>query len=177
MTDRKFVSMIVLVVILLYGCTIWLLVGFFSVCLKDAISYTGSSIQAVAIILGGIWGYKRFGWDKKVDNAAKVRAQLKTYEEERVLATLRAVLDVSLDSTERDQDQLRFYKLAVLPLYNKLVEGVSFALLPKKLRKDILDTLSLSISARTPLGHETSINTYSQRLKDINDKLDALISY
>jgi len=138
---------------------------------QKATTVTVAIIQGHAIIIGSLWAYRQFGWEKKCKNIIALKAALMGFASEH---NMRA-------AEYRQNNSIVKYKAGLLPSYNKLQKKIHLSYyLPKKLRDKIFQITWLTI------GNEHGNNlekldenwqNFEKQLKEIFEEFDSIISF
>ncbi len=103
---------------------------------KDTIEGSATIIQGFAILIGGLWAYHKFGWEKKCENIITLKATLMEY-------AYKHNLSAAQFHTDKD---VTGYKIRILPAYNNLNKKIHLSYyVSAKLRRKIFDTIWLTV--------------------------------
>ena len=106
-------------------------------------------IQILAIPIGALWVYRKFGWEKKCENIIRLKASLMEFSREHNLSAMQY----------RGDEDIVGYKNRLLPIYSKMISTMHLAYyVPKKIREKIFDALWLTIG-----------NNHGENLENLNE--------
>lgn len=135
-----------------------------------AISSSISVVQGMAIIIGGFWAYRKFGWDKKCENIITLKASLMEYSYRH---------NLSASQYHKDGD-VSGYKLRLLTDYNNLTQKIHLSYyVNSKLRNKIFDAIWLTIGNDAGENYNNikeNWNKFEQKLEEIYKDFDNIIS-
>lgn len=170
MEDMKKIIYYIFVPVILYTALVGVL--FYVTCwdLKSAIEWSAIIIQSLAIIIGGFWAYRKFGWEKKCENIITLKAVLMEFSHMHNLSAVQYRID----------NDIIGYKTRLITPYNELLQKIHLSYyVSEKLRKKIFDTIWLTIGNDTGQNFE-KINenwtNFEKQLKEIYDEFDKIIS-
>ncbi len=93
-------------------------------------------ISGLGILIGGLWTYNKFGWEKRCEKIITLKAALMKY---------RQVHNWAAAEYRKNEDIAR-YKISLLEAYRKLVEQLHLSCyLPPKIRKETLEAVWLTV--------------------------------
>lgn len=137
---------------------------------KDTIEGTAIVIQSLAILIGGLWAYHKFGWEKKCENIITLKAVLMEY-------AYRHNLSAAQFQTDKD---VAGYKLRLFKSYNDLTHKIHLSYyVPAKLRTKIFNTIWLTIGNDTGKEFDKisqNWNKFEKQLKEIYTEFDKIVS-
>lgn len=137
--------------------------------LKSAIEGSAVIVQSLAIIIGGLWAYHKFGWEKKCENIITLKSALMEYTYKHSLSAAKFHKDKDVDG----------YKIRLLTAYNELNKKIHLSYyVSVKLRKKIFDAIWLTIGNTGKNYKEIVENweNFGKQLKEIYDEFDKIIS-
>lgn len=119
---------------------------------QKSVEIVAKIIQSLAIIIGGLWAYHKFGWDKKCENIIKLKAALMEFNWQHNISAAQFRIDNDMGS----------YRLRLLNSYRELQNKIHLSYyVPKKLRDKIFDTIWLTIG-----------NVHGEKLEKLNENWD-----
>ena len=111
----------------------WILCDF-----EKAVSITETIIQTMAIFIGGLWAYNKFGWEKKAESAIRLKAMMLNYSQ--FLKSARSQYEIDKQNN-RDDAYFR-YSMATLETKKQIISQIHLSCyIPKELRYRIFDAL------------------------------------
>ena len=136
----------------------------------NSIEEAATIIQSLAIIIGGLWAYHKFGWEKKCENIITLKAILMEYSYKH-----------SLSAVQFHQDNnIVGYKSRILVPYNDLTQKIHLSYyVPAKLRKKIFDTIWLTVGNDAGKNYEKigeNWDKFEKQLEEIYDEFDKIIT-
>jgi hypothetical protein len=145
--------------------------------LEKTVSITNSLIQSIAIVIGGLWAYKKFDWDKRAENALKIKAMLMDYLQMHNLAASQ----YRMDQIHKIDDMKAWENFAIRMISprNEFAKQIHLSLyLPKETRNKLFNFTWLSLNkGKGP--HEESIDKnwgkIDGEMKEISNELDAIV--
>lgn len=144
---------------------------FFQEDFNKSVSISSDLTQALAIIIGGLWAYYKFGWEKKCENIITLKAALMEY-------TLKHNLSAAQFHIDSDVSQ---YKLSLLNDYHKLNQKIHLSYyVPKKLRNRILNIIWLTIGNNAGKNYEDITQNwekYERKISDVYIEFDSIINF
>lgn len=169
-----YVLMPILVVLLMV-----FLVDYFYLCdLEKSVNTIFIFIQSTAIITAGLWAYNKFDWEKRAENAIKIKAFLIEYKS--YFDNFASQYRVNADKKDVSVDPWLQYILSILPKRNEIFKNINLAIyLPKKIRVKLFDLLDFSINQnKNPKNEDLNKNwrKFEDEIVEINKELDDLIS-
>lgn len=146
--------------------------------LEKAVDISSTILQSLAILMAGFWAYRKLIWEKRAENAIKIKAMLMEYLNFHNEAAVQYRIDQS--HKKEDLDCWTGYATRMIPVYNQFQKNIHLALyVPKTLRKNIFDTVWLSINkGRGPQTENLDENwkRFGEEIDKINKQLDDLVS-
>lgn len=137
--------------------------------LQKTIGILNGIIQMLAIVIGGLWAYHKFGWEKRSENIITLKASLMEFARQH---------NDSAAQYNNDKDIVG-YKVRLLNSYNQMLKKIHLSYyVPKNLRNRILETLWLTIGNVHGKNLENLYDNWAkfeQELKKIFEKFDAMI--
>lgn len=127
-------------------------------------------IQGLGILIGGMWAFRKFGWEKKCENIISLKAALMNYSLQHNLSAAQYNID---------KDVLG-YKSRLLTPYNNLLHSIHLSYyVSEKLRKKIFNTIWLTVGNDTGKDFEKlkdNWDKYEKHIKEIYDEFDKITS-
>lgn len=146
--------------------------------LEKAASITNSLVQSVAILVGGLWAYRKFDWDKKAENALKIKAMLMDYAQNHNWAAAQYRID-QINKIDDMQSWTNF-AMKMIPARNEFAKQVHLSIyLPEKTRKRLFDTVWLSLNkGKGPQNESVDENwkKFEEELNKTNKELDDIVN-
>ncbi len=103
---------------------------------QKSVEITADFIQTVVIIVGALWAYRKFGWEKKCENIIALKAALMDFSFQH---------NMSAAQYRKDNDIVA-YKVRLLNPYNQLQRKIHLSYyVSKELRDKIFQTIWLTI--------------------------------
>ena len=136
----------------------------------DSIHTSLEIVQIFAIIFGGLWAYRKFGWEKKCENIISLKSALDEF-----------VMHHSMNAMlYRKDSNIVKYKLAVMPAYNEFQKKIGLSYyLPKKLRKRLFEAIWLTIGndhGEKLEKLDDNWKKFEEEVKEINEEFEKIIS-
>lgn len=140
---------------------------------------TATLIQTLAIFIGGLWAYHKFGWDKKAETAIKIKALIMEYERIHNNHAFQYHDDLILGKSK--MEAWTNYALNMMKIHNDMVNTMHLSCyLPKKVRKNIFDTNWILLNRKSHgENFENIISNWQKFAKDIEkikEDLDEIVS-
>lgn len=146
--------------------------------LEKAVGATGTLVQSLAIIIGGLWAYHKFGWEKKAESAIKLKALLMDYDTQHRYAASRYQLDVA-NKKGPLESYINYSKFMLIP-YNHVMSNINLSCyLPSSLRQKIFSVIWLTIGnvhGENRENLEKNWKIFGEGMENINKKLDEMVS-
>jgi hypothetical protein len=146
--------------------------------LEKSATIVNNLVQSVAILIGGLWAYRRFDWDKKAENALKIKAMLMDYTQNHSLAAGQYRID-QINKIDDMQSWTNF-AMRMIPTRNEFARQVHLSIyLPEKTRKRLFDTVWLSLNkGKGPRNENINDNwkKFGEELDKINKELDDIVN-
>lgn len=133
---------------------------------EKSITIILSFIQGIAILFGGWLAHKKFIVERKIDEAIKVKAALKRFVDRHKYEAVRY----------RDHNNIIEYRAAMVKDYISLFNNVELSVIPKELRKKILETMFSTIAVNEEKVDE-EWGELEEKIREINKVLDEIIFY
>lgn len=137
---------------------------------ENTIGVSATIIQSLAILIGGLWAYHKFGWEKKCENIITLKATLMEYAYKH---------NLSAAQFHEDKD-VAGYKLRILTSYKDLSKKIHLSYyVPAKLRKKIFDTIWLTVGNDAGKNYERigeNWDKFEKQLQEIYNEFDKIIS-
>jgi len=170
MNNMKKIFCYIILPLLLYSVLTLVLYFIFNNNLDIAINSSLSVTQGFAIIIGGLWAYRKFGWDKKCENIITLKASLMEYSYRH---------NLSAAQYHKDSD-VSGYKLRLLTDYNNLTKKIHLSYyVNSKLRKKIFNAIWLTVGNDAGENYSNLTENwkkFDQQLKEIYKDFDSIIS-
>lgn len=146
--------------------------------LEKSVNIAATFVQTMAIFVGGLWAYRKFGWEKRAESAIKIKAMLMKYEQLHNEAAGQYRLD---QQNKKDWFECwKNYAMRMIPAVNEFKACVHLSCyVPKRVRQRLFDVVSLSLNkGRTPKKENLDKNweAFGKELKKIKKELDSLVS-
>lgn len=168
--NSKYIFYYILIAFIIFS----ILTGVFNYFLNDfhkSINNAALLVQALAILVGGFWAYRRFGWEKRAENLMELKGSLMKF-------ALQHSLSAAKYRASSNED-IASYKSRLINSYNDIVHQVHASLyVPKKLRKKILKTVWLTVgNDHGPELEKLSANwkKFEEELNEIYKEFDKLV--
>lgn len=111
--------------------------------LERAIVSTGIIVQSVGILIAGFWAYRKFGWEKRAQNAVEIKAVLMEYS----LNHNNAAMQYRMDAKEDGADAWARFAMTMIPYRNKFFLQFHLAIyLPRRMRNELMEIVFLSLN-------------------------------
>lgn len=139
--------------------------------LKSILEVSSLIIQSLAVIIGGLWAYRKFGWEKKCENIITLKAALMEYSYRH---------NISAAQYRQDGD-VTGYKLRLLPHYNNLSSKIHLSYyVSSETRKKIFNIIWLTIGNDTGEKFDKLTDNWQKfesQLKEVYEDFEKIISY
>ena len=137
---------------------------------KNTVDLTATIVQTLAIIIGGLWAFHKFGWEKKCENIITLKAVLMEYSYKH-----------NLSAGEYHNDKnIVDYKVRLLVPYQELIKKIHLSYyVTKKLRDKIFDTIWLKIGNDTGKEYKNlgdNWKKFEKQLEEIYAEFDKILS-
>lgn len=146
--------------------------------LEKSINATSTLVQTMAIFIGGLWAYHKFGWEKKAESAIKIKAMLMEYEQIHNEAAAQYRIDES--NNENWLKCWSDYAMRMIPPRNKFASQIHLSCyLPKKTRDRLFKVVWLSVNKGKGLKDENLNENWKKfgiELEQIKKELDDIVS-
>ena len=137
---------------------------------KEAIDSSNTIIQSLALLFGGFWAYKKFYIERNLDRIVELKLILLGYDN----FHRQCAGSYQLEKTKNDEAILA-YQLKMINKYNSILPKVLVSnFLPKKLKKEIQDTIFMPLK-RYDSQPEERWKEFCEKLKKVQNKLDNII--
>jgi len=177
MKKIKQIGIFIILPLLIIGCLIYF-INFKINDIEKSVAMTNSLVQSVAILIGGLWAYRKFDWDKRAENALKIKAMLMDYAQSHNLAAAQYRID-QMNKVDNMQSWLNF-AMKMIPARNEFAKQVHLSIyLPEKTRKILFDTAWLSLNkGKGPQNENIDENwkKFEEELNEINKELDDIVT-
>lgn len=177
MKEIKKIGIYIIPSLLIVGLSVYLIN--IKICnLEKSIIAINSLTQSMAIIIGGFWAYKKFGWNKKAENALRIKAMLMDYSQNHNLSAIQYRIDQGneVDNMQSWQN----FALKMIPARNEFIRQVHLSIyLPEKTRKRLFDVVWLSLNkGKGPQNEDINKNwkKFEKELDKINKELDSIVA-
>lgn len=128
--------------------------------IKKILDITSPLIQSLAIIIGGFWAYKKFGWEKKCENIISLKASLMEYSYRHNLSAAKYRMD----------NDIVGYKTRLLPHYQELSSKIHLSyFVGAKVREKIFNAIWLTIGNDTGKNFEKLNDNWKKFEEQLND--------
>lgn len=146
--------------------------------LEKAVGATGTLVQSLAIIIGGLWAYQKFDWNKRAESAIKLKAMLMEYEQMHSQSAAQYRID------QHDKKDLMEcwtnHAMRMIPARNNFASQIHLsAYIPKKTRQRLFDIAFLSLNkGREPQNESIDENwkKLGEESEKVQEELDDLVS-
>lgn len=144
--------------------------------IEKSLGSTQTLVQTAAILIGGLWAYRKLGWEKRAESAIKIKAALMEYS-----AFHNEMARIYRVRTNEQDEPTAYVEYAVNmhsvrnPL-NKEIHLLCY--LPKKLRKKIFDLTWLTAGNVHGANREKldeNWKKFGEKLEKIYTELDNLV--
>ncbi len=146
--------------------------------IEKSVNLAATLIQTMAIFVGGLWAYHKFGWEKRAESAIKIKAMLMQFEQRHSEAALQYTAE-KVNNIDWLKCWLN-YSMLMIPAYNEFLNTVHLSsYLPKKIRQKIFDTVFLPLNkGKSPKTEDLRKNweIFGNEIKKIKQELDDFAS-
>ena len=145
---------------------------------EQSINITATIVQTMAIFIGGLWAYHKFGWKERAENAVEMMVLLMEYEE----VFNEAARQYRLAQNPKNDWQTGWgnYAIQMATARSNLYKRIKIlCYLPKKLRSRILNAVFLTLNkGKSPTTKNLYGNweKFTKEMEIIDDKLEKIVS-
>lgn len=146
--------------------------------LEKSVNTASTLVQTFAIVVGGLWAYRKFDWNKRAESAIQLKAMLMDYEQTHNIAAMQYRIDQS--NKVDKMDCWTNFSMKMIPARNNFASQIHLSMyIPKKMRQRLFDVVWLSINkGRGPQNESIDDNwkAFSIELEKVKKELDNLVS-